>query len=79
MRCGALPVQARPRLEKSEVVDSDTGAGKADEVRTSSGAFFAVGETPVRTHSFHYMQLAGLIESAYTFATTFAVRPIQPS
>jgi hypothetical protein len=32
------------------VVDNDTGEGKPDSVRTSSGAFFGVGEDPVRTH-----------------------------
>lgn len=41
--------QARSHLAKSEVVDNDTGEGKNDSVRTSSGAFFGVGEDPVRT------------------------------
>ena len=40
-------VQARKHLEKSEVVDNDTGEGKPDSVRTSSGAFFGVAEDPV--------------------------------
>ena len=30
------------------MVDNDTGEGKPDSVRTSSGAFFGVGEDPVR-------------------------------
>lgn len=72
---GALPLQARPRLEKSEVVDSDTGAGKADEVRTSSGAFFAVGETPVRTHSLRRMHSAGLIKSACVLSRSLLPAP----
>ena len=41
-------MQARKHLEKSEVVDNDTGEGKPDSVRTSSGAFFGVAEDPVR-------------------------------
>jgi hypothetical protein len=39
--------QALKHLEKSEVVDNDTGEGKPDSVRTSSGAFFGVAEDPV--------------------------------
>ena len=39
--------QARARLAKSEVVDNDSGEGKLDEVRTSSGAFFDNGEDAV--------------------------------
>lgn len=46
-------VQAKPRMSKSEVVDNDTGEGKSDSVRTSSGAFFDVGETPVCGTSAH--------------------------
>ncbi len=43
-------LQARPHLEKSEVVDNDTGGSKSDEVRTSSGAFFDNAEDPVRSN-----------------------------
>ena len=38
---------AKPRIERSGVVDTDTGAEQVSEIRTSSGMFFERGENDV--------------------------------
>lgn len=43
--CEALIAQARPRLQRSTVVDPVTGDDRPDEARTSFGASFQRGET----------------------------------
>lgn len=45
--CAELIVQAQERLRQSTVVDNKTGASVLHENRTSSGAFFKRGETPL--------------------------------
>jgi hypothetical protein len=45
--CDELIRRAEPRLRRSGVVDSTTGASKVDDVRSSSGQFFSRGEFPV--------------------------------
>ena len=41
--------QAGPHLEKSQVVDSDTGKSEDSEVRTSSGMFLSISQDDVIT------------------------------
>lgn len=43
--CDALVELARPRLTRSETVDTATGGSEVNEARTSDGMFFARGET----------------------------------
>ena len=43
--CDALMEQARPRLLRSETVDTDTGGNEINAARTSDGMFFLRGET----------------------------------
>jgi len=38
--------RAKPRLARSSVVDTDKSGGQVSDIRTSSGMFFARGETP---------------------------------
>jgi prolyl 4-hydroxylase len=45
--CAHIRGLARPRLERSQVVDAATGASKTDDVRTSSGVFLETAETEV--------------------------------
>ena len=45
--CEHIRGLARPRLERSQVVDAATGASKTDNVRTSSGVFLETAETEV--------------------------------
>ena len=45
--CGELMELARPRLERSETVDTATGGSEVNSARTSDGMFFAPGEHPV--------------------------------
>lgn len=44
--CEHIKELARPRLERSQVVDVATGASRTDDVRTSSGMFLDMAETP---------------------------------
>ena len=45
--CDALIDLARPRLSRSETVDTATGGSEVNAARTSDGMFFARGETAV--------------------------------
>jgi prolyl 4-hydroxylase len=45
--CDALVERARPRLSRSETVDTSTGGSEVNIARTSDGMFFARGETGV--------------------------------
>ena len=45
--CDELIALARARLERSETVQTDTGASEVNESRTSQGMFFDRGEHPV--------------------------------
>jgi prolyl 4-hydroxylase len=45
--CDALVELARPRLTRSETVDTATGGSEINVARTSDGMFFNRGETPV--------------------------------
>lgn len=45
--CDALVELARPRLARSETVDTATGSTEINGARTSDGMFFARGETPL--------------------------------
>jgi prolyl 4-hydroxylase len=45
--CDALVERARPRLSRSETVDTSTGGSEVNVARTSDGMFFARGETGV--------------------------------
>ena len=43
--CDALVALAKPRLQRSETVDTDTGGSEVNAARTSDGMFFERGET----------------------------------
>jgi prolyl 4-hydroxylase len=45
--CDALIALARPRLMRSETVDTATGGSEVNTARTSDGMFFERGETPL--------------------------------
>ena len=45
--CDALIALARPRLARSETVDTSTGGSEVNTARTSDGMFFERGETPL--------------------------------
>lgn len=45
--CDELVALARPRLARSETVDTDTGGSEVNIARTSDGMFFGRGETPL--------------------------------
>ena len=45
--CEGLVALARPRLVRSETVQTETGGSEVNPLRTSSGMFFARGENPV--------------------------------
>lgn len=45
--CDALIALARPRLARSETVDTATGGSEVNTARTSDGMFFERGETPL--------------------------------
>ena len=45
--CDALIALARPRLARSETVDTATGGSEVNTARTSEGMFFERGETPL--------------------------------
>jgi prolyl 4-hydroxylase len=45
--CDELMALARPRLERSETVDTATGGSEVNAARTSDGMFFERGEHPV--------------------------------
>jgi prolyl 4-hydroxylase len=45
--CDALIAEARPRMARSETVDTATGGGEVHAARTSRGMFFERGETPL--------------------------------
>ncbi len=45
--CDALVELARPRLSRSETVDTATGGSEVNAARTSDGMFFVRGETPL--------------------------------
>lgn len=45
--CDELMVLARPKLERSETVDTATGGSEVNSARTSDGMFFSLGEHPV--------------------------------
>jgi prolyl 4-hydroxylase len=45
--CDALIAEARPRMARSETVDTATGGGEINAARTSRGMFFECGETPL--------------------------------
>ena len=45
--CDAMIEAARPRLARSETVQTDTGASEINKARTSRGMFFAREENPV--------------------------------
>lgn len=45
--CDAMIEAARPRLARSETVQTDTGGSEVNKARTSRGMFFAREETPV--------------------------------
>ncbi|KAG2482129.1 hypothetical protein HYH03_018915 [Edaphochlamys debaryana] len=45
--CDQLIENSERRLHRSGVSDSVTGAGSVSEIRTSSGTFYAQGETPL--------------------------------
>ena len=45
--CDEMVALAKPRLTRSGVSDSTTGAGKLSDIRTSSGMFFGREETPM--------------------------------
>lgn len=47
--CDELMALARPRLERSETVDTATGGSEVNAARTSDGMFFDRGEHPVIT------------------------------
>jgi prolyl 4-hydroxylase len=47
--CDQLMALARPRLERSETVDTATGGSEVNAARTSDGMFFDRGEHPVIT------------------------------
>jgi prolyl 4-hydroxylase len=47
--CDELMALARPRLERSETVDTSTGGSEVNAARTSDGMFFERGEHPVIT------------------------------
>eukprot|EP00892_Ulva_mutabilis_P010743 jgi/Ulvmu1/8040/UM004_0277.1 len=44
--CDHLRERAKPRLQRSSVVDTKNPAGQISNIRTSQGMFFARGETP---------------------------------
>lgn len=45
--CNALMALARPRLERSQTVDRQSGGAEVNAARTSDGMFFARGEAPL--------------------------------
>jgi len=45
--CEQLMEEARPRLSRSETVDTATGGNEVNAARTSDGMFFERGETPL--------------------------------
>jgi prolyl 4-hydroxylase len=45
--CEGLVALARPRLVRSETVQTETGGSEVNPLRTSSGMFFARGENPL--------------------------------
>lgn len=45
--CEHLITRSEPKMVKSEVVNVETGGGKLDDVRTSTGSYFGSGETPI--------------------------------
>jgi prolyl 4-hydroxylase len=45
--CDEVIALARPRLSRSETVQTDTGGNEINEARTSQGMFFTRGEHPV--------------------------------
>lgn len=45
--CDAIVELARPRLERSTTVDNWSGGSELSPARTSDGAYFALGETPL--------------------------------
>jgi prolyl 4-hydroxylase len=45
--CDGLVALARPRLARSETVQTETGGSEVNPLRTSSGMFFARGENPL--------------------------------
>jgi prolyl 4-hydroxylase len=45
--CDEMIALARPRLSRSETVQTDTGGNEINEARTSQGMFFTRGEHPV--------------------------------
>jgi prolyl 4-hydroxylase len=45
--CDQMIALARPRLARSETVQTDTGSSEVNAARTSQGMFFARGEHPV--------------------------------
>jgi prolyl 4-hydroxylase len=47
--CDHIREMAEPRLQRSGVVDTDTGNGETNDVRTSYGMFFGRGEDEVIT------------------------------
>ncbi|MFZ5521304.1 MAG: 2OG-Fe(II) oxygenase [Pseudomonadota bacterium] len=48
--CESLIALARPRLARSETVDTRTGASEVNAARTSEGMFFQRGENPLCAH-----------------------------
>ena len=45
--CDGMVALARPRLVRSETVQTETGGSEVNPLRTSSGMFFARGENPL--------------------------------
>lgn len=45
--CDSLIDAARPRMQRSGVIQPMTGVGVVDDIRTSTGMFFVLGETPL--------------------------------
>ena len=45
--CDGMVALARPRLARSETVQTETGGSEVNPLRTSSGMFFARGENPL--------------------------------
>lgn len=45
--CDYVVRRALPALERSGVVETETGASKIDEIRTSDGMFFSRAEDPI--------------------------------
>ena len=45
--CDGIVALARPRLTRSETVQTETGGSEVNPLRTSSGMFFARGENPL--------------------------------